>query len=277
MTYLLAGGCGFSDYNFKLDHKPAIDTSYPKWPTILAKRLNISKIINTAKAGGSNELVFGAVFDNIVISKPKVVTILMTAWDRTTPYGYPSNPFEVAHLLIQKAYPSKNESMDDIEALWKYSKDGWPLSHYIIKHHMTVKEIVNNNLRMLYSLQEMCKQLSINLLVAQAFDPIKYSAITKLGRIAVNPLDPRISLGWLYFPKVVSDSVYFDKIEWDKITIGGPFFEEIGGRHMTDMLNSQSDPKLRDQLWIPNDNHPSAKGHEAIAQIFYEEYKKRYV
>lgn len=271
MTYLLAGGCSFTDANFYPDNG-----NYPKWPELLAKKLNISKTINTGKAAGSNEHMFGAVIDNIATTKPKAVALLMTSWDRTTPYGWPVNPFEAAELLIEKAYPSGKMPVGVIDTLLDHSKEEWLLSKYVIKHHITIDEIVNNNLRMLYALQEMCKEQSINLLVAQAFDPIRYSATTKLRRINLVPHDERISLQ-LFFPRVVLDSVYFNKIDWDKISIGGPFFEEINGRTMNDLIWERSDPEVKEHLWIPNDGHPSAKGHEAIAQIFYDEYKKRYV
>ena len=273
MTYLLAGGCSFTDANF---YPSLADGKYPKWPEILAKKLNISKTINTGMAGGSNEHMFGSVIDIITTSKPKVVALLMTSWDRVTPYGWPVNPFEVADLLIEKKYPSGKMPVDVVDNLLEHSKEEWLLSQYVIKHHMNIAEIVNNNLRNLYVLEQICKDQSIHLMVAQAFDPIRYSAITRLKRINLVPHDPKIALQ-LFFPRAMIDSVYFNKIDWDKITIGGPFFEEIDGRNMTDLIWERSDPELREQLWIPNDGHPSAKGHEAIAQIFYDEYKKRYV
>ena len=273
MTYLLAGGCSFTDANF---YPTSSDAKYPKWPEILAKKLNISKTINTGVAGGGNENIFGAVFDSIATTKPKVVALLMTSWDRTTPYGWPVNPFEVAELLIEKAYPSGKIPVDVVNALLDHSREEWLISHYVIKHHMTVDEIIDNNLRMLYALQEICKELSINLLVAQAFDPIRYSATTKLKRLNLVPHDERVNVA-RFFRKAVLNSVYFNKIDWDIIAIGEPFFKEIGGRHMNNLIWEYSDPELREQLWIPNDGHPSAKGHEAIAQIFYDEYQKRYV
>ena len=273
MTYLLAGGCSFTDAGF---YPTPNDNKYPKWPEILAKKLNISKVINTGMAGGSNEHMFGVTFDNIATNKPKVVALLMTSWDRVTPYGWPVNPFEVAELFIEKKYPSGQIPVDTVNTLLEHGKKEWLLSHYVIKYHMTVAEIIDSNLRMLYALQEICKDQSINLLVAQAFDPIRYSAITRLKRINLVPHDPKIALQ-TFFPRAVIDSLYFNKIDWDKITIGGPFFEEINGQHMNSIISKQVAPELREQLWIPNDGHPSAKGHEAIAQIFYDEYKKKFV
>ena len=273
MTYLLAGGCSFTDENF---YPAEAGNAYPKWPAILAKKLNISKTINTGMAGGSNEHMFGSVFDNLITSKPKVVALLMTSWDRTTPYGYCVNPFEVAELLIEKAYPTGKIHVDTLNTLLDHSKEEWLLSQYVIKHHITINEIINNNLRMIYALQETCKEQSIDLLIAQAFDPIRYSATTELKKINLVPHDERIG-SQLFFSKAVLDSVYFNKIHWDKICIEGPFFEEIGGQTINDIISKRSAPELREQLWIPNDGHPSAKGHEAIAQIFYDEYQKMYV
>lgn len=276
MTYLLAGGCSFTDDNYKAQGH---DCSYPKWPTILAKKFNISKTVNTAKSSGSNELMFGSVTDNIITSKPKVVALLMTSWDRVTPYGWPVNPFEVAELLVQKQLATEESEINRINSLLEHCKEEWLLSEYVIKTHMDIGEIVNSNLRMLYTLQEMCKELSINLIVAQAFEPIRYFAIERLRDIKVSPYDPGIRFKSM-FARAVLKSSYFDKIDWNKISIGGPFFDELGGKDMNGLIWEQSDIDLsirESQLWLPNDGHPAAKGHEAIAQIFYNEYKKKYL
>ncbi len=270
MTYLLAGGDSFTDANFHVHGNPQYDVSFPKWPAILAEKLKIPTVVNTAQMGGSNELIFEKIFDNIVNKKPQVIALLLTSWDRTTPYGTPVNPFEVAELLLRH-----QEDPNDpyINSLLDIGNKEWLLSRYVLQHHIDVKEIVNSNLRMIHTLQETCKELSIKLLVAQAFDPIRYSATSNLHKLGIDVHDYNIKYRPA-FARGVLDSPYFDKIDWNEITIGGPFFEEIGGQFMNDIIYKQADPQVKSLLWIPNDGHPSKEGHEAIAQVFYDKYKE---
>mgnify|MGYP007000298305 len=51
---LLASGCSFTDKNWISDFHPEIDTSFPKWPELLAKKLDM-ECINLGKSGSGNE------------------------------------------------------------------------------------------------------------------------------------------------------------------------------------------------------------------------------
>lgn len=259
MTCLFAGG-----YDLVGDVSTARDIdNYPKWPDILANKLNINKVINTTMLRGGNDLAFNSAVDSIITNKPKIITLLLTSWDKQTPYDCPINPFEVADQLIRRS-----NKADLSNAATENCNEELLLSEYVLTKHMNVSSIVNDNLRMLYTLQEMCKEHSIQLLVAQGVDPINYYTVSNIRKMHLVPHDWRIKYSF-FFHKEVLNSVYFNKIDWDKMTIGGPFFNEINGKSLNTLV--------REKLAIPDDEHPSAKGHEAVAQIFYEEYKKRYV
>lgn len=54
---LIVSGDSFSDKNFRTWIHPELDTSWPKWPEIVAERMNMD-CINLAKSGASNDYIY---------------------------------------------------------------------------------------------------------------------------------------------------------------------------------------------------------------------------
>ena len=54
---LLVSGCSFTDKNFYSGVHPEMDTSYPKWPELLAKKLDMD-CINLGQNGAGNEYIY---------------------------------------------------------------------------------------------------------------------------------------------------------------------------------------------------------------------------
>jgi hypothetical protein len=61
---LIAGGDSFTDKNYKSHIHPEIDTSWPKWPELLAEKLDM-KCINVAKSGYGNDYIYESVLETI--------------------------------------------------------------------------------------------------------------------------------------------------------------------------------------------------------------------
>ena len=70
------------------------------------------------------------------------------------------------------------------------------------------------------------------------------------------------------------DSAQFDFID-DKKFVGWPMYRELGGSTMWDKLD-EVDPKQTKLRIGKEDLHPNGEGHERIAEIMYERYKKIY-
>ena len=75
--------------------------------------------------------------------------------------------------------------------------------------------------------------------------------------------------------KGLLDSVQVDLIDDDKF-VGWPMYEELGGKTVWTMLDNV-DPEQTKLRVSKEDLHPNDKGHEYIAGVIYDKYKKIYL
>ena len=69
---LLVSGDSFSDKNFQTFIHPELDTSWPKWPELLAKKLDM-ECVNIAASGAGNDYIYEALLFIIIhIKKTKL-------------------------------------------------------------------------------------------------------------------------------------------------------------------------------------------------------------
>ena len=62
---LVVSGCSWSDQKFKSLFHPEIDCSWPKWPELLAKKLDMD-CINLSKCGHGNEYIYSTLLEQII-------------------------------------------------------------------------------------------------------------------------------------------------------------------------------------------------------------------
>ena len=110
-------------------------------------------------------------------------------------------------------------------------------------------ELLKKSVRYIHSFQNHCEFYKLPYLQMQAFEPTE--TITK----------------------DIFDIPQFDKI--NSKFIGWPMYQEIGGYHMSDKLDD-IDPDRKTHRVGRNDTHPNDRGHEFIADFFYEKYKELY-
>jgi hypothetical protein len=267
MSYLLAGGCSFTDDNYQsilVNHS----TLYEKWPAILAKKLGIRRVKNTAISGGSNDMIFKSVIDCIAIEKPKAVFILMTGWDRVSVHNYSINYFSI----VQTDYEDRhNIQSPSLPKDWLADReDITEFCNYTLENSASVQYIMDNTLRWLYLLQEICYREDIDLIVCQGLDPVGgYYFKSILEEKHLDLHDDNLFIIEKH-PAAMINSPYFDKIN-HKLVIGGwPFFSHLGGWSFEKRLT------FTDYIDPERDWHPNANGHKLFADIFYKLYKERY-
>lgn len=267
MSYLLAGGCSFTDDNYKsflVEH----DTGYDKWPTIVAKKLGISRVVNTAVTGGSNDMMIKAVIDNIVDRKPKAVFLMLTSWDRVSVHNYSIN----YATLIDADYEHKHNVLTTRASHWVVNQENViKFCNYTLKHTATVKYIINNTLRHLYTLQELCRREDIDLIVAQGLWPIRSYYFNEMYKQKQKEVFDKNILNTTAYAKEMIKSPYFNEINHEQICVGWPYFSELGGWHFEKFMTDPShfiDQKL--------DCHPSEISHQMFATMLYNEYRDRY-
>jgi hypothetical protein len=261
MSYLLAGGCSFTDNNYKsivVDH----DTTYDKWPTLLAKKLGIRRVLNTAKSGGSNDMIFKNVTDAIIAETPKAVFVLMTGWDRFSAHNFSINFNSILLGQVDNEFASKWVNQQEKIAVF---------CEAALKRTVTIDSVITTTTRQLYMLQELCNRRDIDLVVGQALNPFACGKIDELIHYYRNQQnDPKIFDRRAWAESMI-DNLYFDKINHKQVTVGWPFFDLIGGFSFWQLMN-----KPEDYIHPTLDGHPNGSAHEKFANEFYNAYKKNY-
>ena len=200
---LLVSGCSYTDKNFKSIFHPNLDTSWDKWPEILAKKLNMD-CINLGYCGSGNDYVYSSLLDYIVQNNENL-GLVIPGWTRA----------------VRRSY-TKNKVRFNLR--WDTHGD----MDYFIKR----------SLRYYYSFQQVCKSLNIPFKQIHILDPYE-SAIgeekrknlseytTKKEAIKMfmsnsyfDKIDEKHFIGWPVEPKLGGFSM------WDKLDNNKHFISE---------------------------------------------------
>lgn len=244
-------------YILYIDDKQAeLEWQYRKefelWPEIVAKYYDLD-LINLSESGAGNYSIFSMALDSIVTMKPKKLIVVWSGWDR---FDFeadevqmkrrlisnskiikskftlrPKNNTRTAWIRYHKAYTQSNEKyntncLDEIKKVGAFS----------------MSASVNMFMRLVYSLQETCKSLNIDLKMFQSVRP--FSTV----------LDNKTAA-----KKIISDP-FIDKID-ENIFKGFPTLDYIGGKSFSDILYTK-DFRFRIS---EHDGHPNEEGHKKIA------------
>ena len=78
---LLVSGCSFTEPNYISSYYPDMDCSWPKWPEVLAEKLDM-ECINLARNGGGNEYIYSSLFDEITnrSTLPDRIGLVIASW-----------------------------------------------------------------------------------------------------------------------------------------------------------------------------------------------------
>ena len=75
---LLASGCSMTDSNYVSETNPEIDCSWPKWPELIAKKLDM-ECINLGRNGAGNEYIYSSLLEKILEKKDQI-GLVMVGW-----------------------------------------------------------------------------------------------------------------------------------------------------------------------------------------------------
>jgi len=233
---LLASGCSFTDKNFTSDYDHNLDTSWPKWPELLAKKLDMD-CINLGYSGSGNEYIYTSLLNKIVKMDANDIGLIMPAWS------------------------SAGRKDWNVRGRWR---NLGRISPTLIPNEGDIKYHIQRSIIYYYSLQEICKNNKLPLKQFQMlpisrgydWDPVKKIHIN--GRA-----DGRKDL-----VKAVYDSPYYNLI--DDNFLGWPTENNLGGFSIKmDVLGGYTE---EGQKWVISDmdKHPNAEGQEIIAEFLYE-------
>ena len=142
---LLVAGCSYSNEKFNSVHHPDLDVSWPKWPQLLAEKLDM-ELINLSESGAGQEYIYSNIIDKLQIIDHSKIGLVIAAWSTA-----PRRDYQIESLYLQKA--KWTNDMYDTKGFMNY----W----------------IDRSLRYYYSLQTICKYLKIPLKQFQMVDLFK--------------------------------------------------------------------------------------------------------
>ena len=253
---LLASGCSFTDDNFVSAVHPEMICDWPKWPELLAKKLDMN-CINLGQNGAGNEYIYSSLLEKILKIKDKsTIGLVIPAWSQCQRKDYQEGPYSI----------------------WKQRR---------INQDGDIFSFLRKDLRYMISLQLICERFNIPLKQFQMislFDGF-ISGLSKTdAEKHENKDNPEFVKKYEYIP--VSESQSVDRTTCDKIVlkydkyinekdfIGWPLSKRIGGFHVEEKtLRYKPGLSLTyrtDLLVSELDVHPNGKGHQLITEFLYD-------
>ena len=253
---LLASGCSFTDKNYVSSFHPEMTCDWPKWPELLAKKLDMD-YINLGRNGAGNEYIYSILLEQILKTEDKsTIGLVIPAWTQCQRKDYQSG---YQGTWIQKRIDPNGDVMS----------------------------YVRKDLRYMISLQIICKQFNIPLKQFQMislFDRFISGLPKTDAEVYQNRHNPNFERTYKYIPNRTTKE---DRLKCNKIMIeyepyinvknfiGWPSIPRIGGfdiEQKTLRYDKEGKMIFNEKLTVSNlDTHPNEKGHEKIAEFLYEQ------
>ena len=274
---LLAFGCSYTAEDWSTAE---IDCSFPRWPELLAKKLNLQHE-NLGSTGGSNDKIFRLAVDKIVNEHEKIKTICIL-WTSIWRYELFNDNFTPNSTWERSTRGLQGVKLDDPSinnrdrAFWEindkvftgyYDKFENENQFHIYKIETFLKNII--------TLQKLCNTYNIEMYQWCAFPLINFARFYKLGgkgaeydvhtehKLKTNML--------LLYNDLLGD--YSNQIDKKNI-IGFPWEVPLKGSNFGLYILNGGKMENKNKFWIEkvvsiNDTHPNSKGHTIIADMFY--------
>ena len=230
---LLVSGCSWTDPEWQSDHHPNLDTKWPKWPELLAKKLDMD-IINLGRSGAGNEYISSTILEKIMSMSEKErnnIGLVIPAWSKI---------FRRDYQVTTTTSPMKPDMWWSLR--WDTHGDIFYLARRFLRHVFFLQTFLENY-------------------------KIPYKSVQTLGIYKINNWEMQ-HLPMKPDDKLVLEMLYkhplFHAIK-DENFLGWPVYDELGGYCLEDLL------KQPDHFVSMEDWHPNASGQELLAEKIYED------
>lgn len=253
---LLVGGCSYSNDRFRSVHHPDLDVSWPKWPEIIGKLLDM-EVINVSESGAGQEYIYSNILDKLQTIDHSRIGLIIAAWSTA-----PRRDYQIESLYLNKA--KWTNDMYDTKGFMNY----W----------------IDRSLRYYYSFQIVCEHLKLPYKQVQMIDLFKGYLWQELIRKRTKdwPEDHVKQIPILNKPAdltaeeknwkekeekkylaQIHNSPYYEKI--NNNFIGWPTDPRLNGYSLSDkVLHSFDDRISRIDL------HPNEQGQRKLARFIYD-------
>jgi len=244
---LLVSGCSNTEKNFFSDVHPKMKCDWPKWPDILAKKLDM-EVVNLAKSGMGNEYIYTTLLRYITTSNCHL-GLVIPAWTQCQRKDF------------QKKGYWWNQRIDPDGDVFSWMRRS--LDTYL-------------------NFQMLCEKYNLPYMQVQMLSPYQ----DWLNGLLPAENDPKYYKGFRHrYPgneekdnkkliKMIGD---YENLLDTKKFLGWPLSHEYAGYSLQKKLIGIRSKKTGvfknvnlDTMISNLDHHPNAKGHEKIAEFIYE-------
>ncbi len=155
---LLVAGCSYSNEKFSSVHHPDLDVSWPKWPQLLAEKLDM-QLVNLSESGAGQEYIYSNIIDKLQTIDHSKIGLVIAAWSTAPRRDYQK---ESLYLKNKKWTYDKNDMVQ---------KMIWTNDMYDSKGCMYYW--IDKSLRYYYSLHMVCENLKLSYKQFQMVDLFK--------------------------------------------------------------------------------------------------------
>ena len=239
---LLVSGDSYTDPDWYSEFHPELDIDWPKWPEILAKKLDMD-CVNLGKSGAGQEFIYTSLLEYITNPQKDIsrIGLVIPAWSQCQRKDF------------QRGWGGRwtNRRLDVDGDIFSW---------------------VNRSLKFMLSFQILCERYNL---------PYKQTQMINLFSDVLSGLRPGdLEVKEGIYPKdykmpytgnakkdkqkilkMISD--YEDKINVNNF-IGWPMFNELGGFSLSHKVMKAGDHVSE------LDSHPNKRGHERIAEFLYD-------
>ena len=266
---LLVGGCSYSNEKFNSVHHPDLDVSWPKWPQLLAEKLDM-QLINLSESGAGQEYIYSNIIDKLQTIDHSKIGLVMAAWSTAPRRDYQT---ESLYLKNKKWTYDKNDMIQKIK--WTNDMyDSKGCMHYWI----------DRSLRYYYSLQMVCENLKLPYKQFQMIDLFKgylwqelirrrtkdwpedhtkqVPILNKAADLTKEEQDWKEKQEKIYLAQI-HNSPYYETI--NNNFIGWPTDIRLNGFNIAGKVLDNTTDRISKL-----DLHPNKEGQEKLARFIYE-------
>ena len=253
---LLVAGCSYSNDRFRSVHHPDLDVSWPKWPTILANKLDM-ELINLSESGAGQEYIYSNIIDKLQTIDHSRIGLVIAAWSTA-----PRRDYQIESLYLQKA---------------KWTNDMFDTKGYM-------NYWIDRSLRYYYSLQMVCENLKLPYKQFQMIDLFKgylwqelirrrtkdwpedhtkqVPILNKAADLTKEEQDWKEKQEKIYLAQI-HNSPYYEII--NNNFIGWPTDKRLMGFNISEMALEEDTDRIS-----KIDLHPNELGQKKLAKFIYE-------
>mgnify|MGYP001595423266 FL=1 len=256
MKYLICSGDSFTDIGYRSSWHPEMDTSWPMWPELLGKKLNM-KVINLGNSGSGNEYIYSALQDAIEkIEDKSQIGLVIAGWSQCQRRDYQMS----SYVPLINEVPSRLNKASSEWDMWQSERIDQ--KGYIIGW-------VKKSLRIFKNFEYMCQYHNIP--YAQ-FQMIPLFIDYLRGQITEDGYEDYV-VDQKDYDKILKVILEYEKILNTEKFMGWPGVEHLGGYPLNYKLLGKGGNKDLYKFGFTiseKDTHPNAKGQEKIAEYIYD-------